>query len=88
MIVVKLSEDDHTLLAAAYAACEDTQLALTYAHKNNKQAQATYSKVLDQLKLKHKLDSRHDASDDQWFLIGYQRQDATEPLLEPPVEPL
>jgi len=71
MIVIKLSDEDHALLAAANAACTDAGQALTEAHKNNKKAQAAYRKVLDQLKHKHKLDSSHDASDDQQFLIGY-----------------
>ena len=84
MKVIKLSDEDHTLLKAAHDACKDTEQALAQAHKNNKQAQATYSKVLNQLKLKHKLDSSHAASDDQRFLIGYLREDATEPAPEEP----
>jgi hypothetical protein len=75
MKVIKLSDEDHTLLAAAHTACKDTELALAYAHKNNKQAQATYSKTLDQLKLKYKLEGK--ASDDQQFLVGQPAQAET-----------
>ena len=84
MKVIKLSDDDHTLLAAAYAACEDTQLALHYAHKNNKQAQATYNKVLNQLKRKYELVGS--ASDDQQYLYGHYDKPAEEPAPEPAVE--
>ena len=74
MKVVKLSDDDHTLLVAAHAACEDSEEALDKAHKNNKQVREAYHKVLDQLKLKYKLEGQ--ASDDQQFLLGHPAKPA------------
>ena len=95
MKVIKLSDEDHTLLVAAHAACDDAEQVLTEAHKNNKQVQATYTKVLDQLKRKYKL--KGSASDDQQFLFGYtipegepvpQIPEPAEPIAPLPVEQL
>ena len=94
MKVIKLSDEDHTLLKAAHDACKDTEQALAQAHKNNKQAQATYSKVLNQLRLKYKMQG--EPSDDQQFLVGYpvpegepvpQIPEPAEPIAPLPVEP-
>ena len=76
MIVVKLSDNDHTLLAAAHAACKDAEESLSQAHKNNKREQAIYSAVLEQLRLKYKMVGS--PSDDHRFLIGRPLEAALE----------
>ncbi len=69
MKVIKLADDDHALLKAAYAACEDAEKAMDQARENYyTHAMTAYSKVLGQLLHKHKLDGS--ASDDQQFLVG------------------
>ena len=43
MKIIKLADDDHTLLQAAFASVQDDELALDKAHKAKKLSQATYN---------------------------------------------
>lgn len=69
MKIVKLSDSDHTLLAAAAAKCAETEAALDEAFKLNKAAQTDHQKLLSQLMHKAKLQDGG-ASEDNRYLYG------------------
>lgn len=80
MKVISLSKDDALVLQAAHSACQDAEAALDKAHKKLKSVKSDYSKLLNQLSEKHKLQEGA-PSDDHCYLYGC-------PLPEIEVQPI
>lgn len=81
MKIIKLPDDDRTLLQAAYAAYQEASESLEKARRACRNAQATYEQLVGQLCAEHHLNGS--ASDDQHYLYGHPVEPAPKPATSP-----